>query len=344
MAKSKLELTEADARRLAFAQHLIMRAQEDARLPSPLNAAAVLSAQDAVEMVLIVISQTLNLDPNKYKFMAFWEAFAKRGIELPYKESMRRLNDCRVAIKHRGSFPATFDVERVVADAEAFVAESIACAFGTDRAVEGLFGFITYEGVREHLRKARVHLEEHERTLSVEESALAFDELLNEYWDARSMGADSSPFSFSKFGRFDTSFPWAPGDHGFKDFQNHVDKTVKTAEAMDEALRVLSLGLDMDSYMVFKRLTPNVFHFVGGRAECYWLAETQESVELGDGAAEWCFGFVFEAALELSSRPNPAPAMSALLEEGRRIVNERSEAEFERRKAGEIGSNEDKAV
>lgn len=164
MAKSKLELTEADARRLAFAQHLIMRAQEDARLPSPLNAAAVLSAQDAVEMVLIVISQTLNLDPNKYKFMAFWEAFAKRGIELPYKESMRRLNDCRVAIKHRGSFPATFDVERVVADAEAFVAESIACAFGTDRAVEGLFGFITYEGVREHLRKARVHLEEHERT------------------------------------------------------------------------------------------------------------------------------------------------------------------------------------
>ena len=83
MAKSKLELTEADARRLAFAQHLIMRAQEDARLPSPLNAAAVLSAQDAVEMVLIVISQTLDLDPNKYKFMAFWEAFAKRGIELP---------------------------------------------------------------------------------------------------------------------------------------------------------------------------------------------------------------------------------------------------------------------
>ena len=53
MVKPKLELTEADARRLAFAQHLIMRAHEDARLPSPLNAAAVLSAQDAVEMVLI---------------------------------------------------------------------------------------------------------------------------------------------------------------------------------------------------------------------------------------------------------------------------------------------------
>lgn len=44
MVKPKLELTEADARRLAFAQHLIMRAHEDARLPSPLNAAAVLSA------------------------------------------------------------------------------------------------------------------------------------------------------------------------------------------------------------------------------------------------------------------------------------------------------------
>lgn len=95
MVKPKLELTEVDARRLAFAQHLIMRAHEDARLPSPLNAVAVLSAQDAVEMVLIVISQALDLDPNKYQFMAFWEAFAKRGLELPYKESMRRLNDCR---------------------------------------------------------------------------------------------------------------------------------------------------------------------------------------------------------------------------------------------------------
>lgn len=344
MAKSKLELTEADARRLAFAQHLIMRAQEDARLPSPLNAAAVLSAQDAVEMVLIVISQTLDLDPNKYKFMAFWEAFARRGIELPYKESMRRLNDCRVAIKHRGSFPSTFDVERVVADAEAFVAESIACAFGTDRAVEGLFCFITYEGVREHLRQARVHLEEHKRTASVEESALAFDELVNEYWNTRSMGPGSSPFSFNKFGRFDNASSWIPAERGFKDLRKHVDKTVETAEAMDEALRVLSLGLDMDSYIVFKRLTPNVFHFFDRHVECYWLTETQESVELSDDAAAWCFGFVFEAALELSSRPNPAPAMSALLEEGRRIVNERSEAEFERRKAGEIESNEDEVV
>lgn len=344
MAKSKLELTEADARRLAFAKHLIMRAQEDARLPSPLNAAAVLSAQDAVEMVLIVISQTLDIDPNKYKFMAFWEAFAKRGIELPYKESMRRLNDCRVAIKHRGSFPSTFDVERVVADADAFVAESIACAYGADRAVEGLFGFITYEGVREHLRKARFHLEEHERTVSVEESALAFNELLNEYWDARSMGPGSSPFSFNKFGRFDNAFFRVPDENGFKDLKKHVDKTVETAEAMDEALRVLSLGLDMDSYIVFKRLTPSVLHFVGGRVECYWLAETQESVELSDDVAAWCFSFVFEAALELSSRSNPAPAMSALLEEGRRIVNERSEAEFERRKAREGESNEDEVV
>lgn len=69
--------------------------------------------------------------------------------------------------------------------------------------------------------------------------------------------------------------------------------------------------------MVFKRLTPSVFHFAGGRTECYWLAETQESVELSDDLAGWCFGFAFEAALDLSSRSNPAPAMSALLEEGR---------------------------
>ena len=341
MVKPKLELTEADARRLAFAQHLIMRAHEDARLPSALNAAAVLSAQDAVEMVLIVISQALDLDPNKYQFMAFWEAFAKRGLELPYKESMRRLNDCRVAIKHRGSFPSSFDIERVVADAEAFVGDSIACAYGADRAVEGLFGFITYEGVREHLRKAKVHLEEHERTASVEESALAFDELLNEYWGTRYMGPGSS-FSFNKFGRFDAASSWVPGGYGFKDLRNHVDKTVKTAEAMDGALRVLSLGLNMDSYMVFKSLTPSVFHFAGGRTECYWLAETQESAELSDDPADWCFDFAFEAALELSSHSNPAPAMSALLEEGRRIVEERSEAEFKRRKAmkGELNEGE----
>lgn len=126
--------------------------------------------------------------------------------------------------------------------------------------------------------------------------------------------------------------------------KKRVDKTVETAEAMDEALRVLSLGLDMDSYIVFKRLTPSVLHFVGGHVECYWLAETQESVELSDDVASWCFNFVFEGALELSSRSNPAPAMSALLEEGRRIVNERSEAEFERRKARERELNDGEVV
>lgn len=41
---------------------------------------------------------------------------------------------------------------------------------------------------------------------------------------------------------------------------------------------------------------------------------------------------------------NPAPAMSALLEEGRRIVDERSEAEFKRRKAMEGELNEGEGV
>ena len=61
---------------------------------------------------------------------------------------------------------------------------------------------------------------------------------------------------------------------------------------------------------------------------------------MSDDPADWCFGFAFEAALELSSRSNPAPVMSALLEEGLRIADQRSEAEFKRRKAMEGELNE----
>lgn len=176
-----LELTVNDVHRLAFAKFLMSHAQQQSKSASPLNASAVLSSQDAVELFLIIVAQKVNLDPNKINFMDFWERLESKDIRLPYKEAMRHLNDCRVMIKHKGAFPSASDVDRCVADAYSFLNEATGVVFNTSFENVSLLDFVPYESVREHIVSAEEYLENGKFADSIEQSALAFEYLLNEF-------------------------------------------------------------------------------------------------------------------------------------------------------------------
>lgn len=328
-----MEPTTTDIKRLAFARNLILKAREQAMLPSPLSSSAILSAQDAVEMFLIVVAQRLSLDPNKYQFMAFWEAFSEKGVKLPYKEPMRHLNECRVAIKHRGTFPSEFDVQRAVADAEQFLDESMKSLFGRDLSETGLLDFIGYRAVRDYLEKAVAFLAQGKFAESVAHSALAFSQLQEDYLSSRRIGAVDKPYCFSRFTALDRGLSIVGDERAVRKLGDFIDKTVETSKELDEAVKVLALGIDFDSYVVFKQLTPDIFRFAGGKAEPYWLGTVLDAVKGSDDAAEWCLDFVTESALKLSIRANPYTEPSTLLEESWKRQNEKWQAEFEMSKA-----------
>jgi hypothetical protein len=103
--------------RLAFIKYLYSVAVEQSRQPEPLGDASILSLHDSVELFLQLATQHLDAQRTSKQrdadFMGYWGALNEKlpAPGLAHKESMRRLNDERVGLKHRGTFPSGTAIE-----------------------------------------------------------------------------------------------------------------------------------------------------------------------------------------------------------------------------------------
>ncbi|MGW2522370.1 carboxyl transferase domain-containing protein, partial [Streptomyces sp. NPDC001617] len=90
------------------------------------------SFHDAVENYLGIVTQHLRIDVNKApEFIAYW-ALLKPEFKLPKKDSMKRLNDARVALKHKGAFPSEHQVEQARQTVDDFFTTVTPKVFGVD--------------------------------------------------------------------------------------------------------------------------------------------------------------------------------------------------------------------
>jgi hypothetical protein len=87
---------------------------------------------DAVELFLQLSSEHLNVGTGHPGFMDYWDVLNVKLApkELEQKESMRRLNKARVALKHHGTFPSNLDIESFRVSTTNFFQENTPLVFG----------------------------------------------------------------------------------------------------------------------------------------------------------------------------------------------------------------------
>src|SRR6266496_2832550 len=121
-----MPLDETEMRRLAFARYLFTLGVSQSKAAEPLAPASLLTFHDAVELYLQLASERLNVGKAQPNFMEYWDFINPKLApeELPQKESMRRLNKARVALKHHGTFPSKLDVESFRATTASFFEDS----------------------------------------------------------------------------------------------------------------------------------------------------------------------------------------------------------------------------
>lgn len=95
-------------KRLAFIKYLYKLAVDQSKRPEPLCSASILTFHDAIELFLQLASEHLNVGKQQPSFMEYWDLISQKlsNQELTQKESMRRLNRARVALKHHGTLPS----------------------------------------------------------------------------------------------------------------------------------------------------------------------------------------------------------------------------------------------
>lgn len=163
---------------------------------------------------------------------------------------------------------------------------------------------------RSELQNAECALQEGRISDSLSASATAFDMLITNYErrareDERSF---ESPFQPSGWHR--SSFSHHAMQHRSrrpygqvsevealtKAVEKEFESISKVFEGLQDALRILLLGLDFRRHVRFQRLTPHVYHVMAKPSRR--LAASKEG---NPGDAQFCIEFVIESALRLQA-------------------------------------------
>jgi hypothetical protein len=244
--------------RLAYVRYLYCEGVEQSRQPAPLRSRAITSFHDAVENYLGTVVQHLSIDVSKApEFIAYW-ALIKPEFELPKKDAMKRLNDARVALKHNGTFPSEHQIEQARHMLEDFFTTVTPKVFGVDFDSIDMVDLLTQPETARLLREAQTHADIGDYSMAMAGLALAFEALLNHYATGEGRGY-ASPFRFGPrmFGMDE------PKVHGLAARSNA--RLLKLTEFMDtaqDALRVISLGIDYPSLARFAILVPKLHQYV----------------------------------------------------------------------------------
>lgn len=246
--------------RLAYIRFLYREGTEQSRQPAPLRSRAITSFHDAVENYLGLVAQHLGTDPTKgTEFLGYW-ALIKPEFELPKKQAMKVLNDVRVALKHNGTFPSEHQIEQARETLDGFFTQVTPQVFGVDFDSIDMADLLTQPEVIRLVREAQTHADIGDYPMAMAGLVLALEALLRHYAMDTPLGY-ASPFRFGPR-MFPSDQPKVNGSD-----PRSSARLLKLTEFMDtaqDALRVISLGIDYPSLARFSVLAPKVRGFVNG--------------------------------------------------------------------------------
>jgi len=286
-------------KRLAFIKYMFSVGIEQAEKPEPLCWASVLTFQDSVELFLQLAAEYVDVKEKlqDLNFMKYWTLINARLKEKQKEEltqiiSMERLNKARVNLKHYGTPPAKSAIkEDFKVNVKNFFEENSLIVFNIEFANISMLEIIYYQATREDLKKAEELLEQNKIEDSLDNVALAFHKLINDYEKMKTDKWGFSPFSVGRpnFPRF-SSFSLGIGSK-LGDF---IDWVSESLSATQEIAKIVGFGINYKKCAKFRILTPIILPLLGGT---YHIQRKEGKRSKED--VRFCIDFVIESALTL---------------------------------------------
>ena len=289
-------------RRLTIVRYLYNQALEQERKGDLLGGLALLPFHDAVELFLQVAAENhpeVKLTKS-VEFMGYWPAFAAAELTLPYQEQMRRFNNARVEVKHRGTLPSRHDVEGFRATITAFLVDAAPKLFGVEFDSISLSALVRSEEVRSALQAAEAALREEQFSAALEHAAKAFRTSLR----LHRYGETPSTYDRRLFDPTDVAsdVKWRGREIGNSGRSRLLDAVADMGQSLGEAITVIAYNLNYDGYRHIRTYGPVVHEMIGGDMVMDWTQEPTTDKRIVDR----CVAFAVDAALRLEGRADPA--------------------------------------
>jgi len=281
---------EAVMRRLALIRYLYETGVQQSRQPEPLGLTSILMLHDTIELFLQLASEQLNVEKQNQGFMEYWELLeSKLGRELTERESLKRLNKARVDFKHYGILPSKLEIEGFRASTTNFLEVNSPMIFGVEFNSISMTSLVQCAEARGNLETALKLIEQEKCEEAIDKIAVAFAQLIYDYEKRQTTGSFFFGESFLCLG----SSSIAIRGSTLADF---VDTVEDSLEALQRAVKVLSLGLDYRRYDKFTQLTPSVKKIPGGD---YYIPSIKRERAPTAYECRFCLDFVVESAIRL---------------------------------------------
>ncbi|WP_131764794.1 hypothetical protein [Candidatus Protofrankia californiensis] len=303
-------LTSTTMKRLAFIRLMYQQGVDQSHLPEPLMYTSVLTFHDAVEWFLLLSGEHLGASVSgNTEFKKYWTelspAKCANGVVLTGQVGMRRLNDWRNGFKHAGALPGRDHVEQARASVTTFFEENTPTVFGVLFDGIDMADLVPQTSTRQKIKMATASNTTGDRAEAMALLVEAFDEL----FDSRIYpnGARPTPFSFGPTIRYalreqeivqtvrqPDSSGLPPGNP--RRLGEQIREITDVTMAVQNAMRVVALGISYAEYRRFLDLTPRV-----------WVNIKNESIRnFPQGYApnqeefDYCQRFVVTVALRLA--------------------------------------------
>lgn len=274
-------------RRLVHIKHLYKIGVSQSYQNESIAIFSLLAFHDSIEMFLKLLSEHKDIDSSKFNFLEYWDKIPS----LTLKESMRNLNARRVNLKHKGLLPAKSEIEISRVNTTDFFEQNTVTHFGVEFKNIAMVELVSYETVKDFLKKSQSALDEGNYVLCAENVAYAFDELLHVY-DSNKSSWGNSPFYFGRDMTFMSAFSIKPDD---KKMERFIDSVKESVDGIRGAIKILSYGLNYREYLKFQILTPKVIRFVGGGRQAQIFRDKKWDKE----NCQYCIDFVINSSLTL---------------------------------------------
>ena len=288
------------AKRLAFIRLVYDQGVQQSRLPAPLNATALLSLHDAVELFLVLVGDHIGAQlDRRTNFLDYWDRLkrASNGVHLSHIAGMRRLNDHRNGLKHAGNMPLPDVIEQSRVDVRAFFDDNVPRVF-TQVSFDSidLSDVIPQDNVRAHAKKASGLEASGSRALAMLSIARAYGLLMQGHKDrgfGRALRKD--PFVVTS-----VQSVFRKVDGGAGRIGAHLGQVAEVVPDIQDALRVMALGLDFNQYQRFEALLPRVFWDDETQDERIARSNEERGMVPDQEEFEFCRQFLVTAALRVA--------------------------------------------
>jgi hypothetical protein len=234
--------------------------------------------------------------------MDYWPAFSNASLPLPYQEPIRRFNNARIEVKHRGTLPSRHDVEGFRSAITGFLVETSPKLFQIEFDSISLSSLVRSDEVRSELQAAEAAARDERFQEALELASKAFRLSLRYH----RYGTTPIPYDQRLFDPTDVASDLKLrgrdiGDTFGSSKARLLESVAEMGQRLGEAITIIAYNLDYDGYRYIRTYGPVVREMLGGNMHTEWIRSPTTDSRIVDR----CVAFAVDAALRLEAGTTP---------------------------------------